>query len=167
MENKHNPYQTPTTVELEIDVGDSRQSSRTRRLGAAFIDGLVMLAIVMPIQWKAGVFDGYPTIQSQGYGETLMWTAVGFGILLLLNGYLLATRAQTIGKAALGIKIVTLDGSNAGFGRIVLRRMLPLTLTASIPIIGGFVSLIDSLFIFRKNKRCVHDLIAGTRVVHA
>ncbi|WP_315983015.1 hypothetical protein [Aliamphritea spongicola] len=25
--------------------------------------------------------------------------------------------------------------------------------------------MIDNLFIFRKDKRCVHDLIAGTKVI--
>jgi hypothetical protein len=33
------------------------------------------------------------------------------------------------------------------------------------PGIGRFIAIIDCAFIFGRQKRCVHDLIAGTRVV--
>jgi hypothetical protein len=32
--------------------------------------------------------------------------------------------------------------------------------------VGTFLVLVDVLFIFRKDRRCVHDHIAGTRVVN-
>jgi hypothetical protein len=34
-----------------------------------------------------------------------------------------------------------------------------------IPVAGPFLSLIDSGFIFSKQKRCAHDYVAGTMVV--
>ncbi len=165
MENEHNPYQSPVSEESVRQYKNAQQAGRASRFFAALLDGLVLIAITVPIQWKAGVFDGFPEIPEQGFGELLMWGVVGFAVFLLVNGYLLATRAQSVGKAMLGIKIVTMDGENADFERIVLRRVLPLTVAASIPFVGGFVSIIDPLFIFRKNHRCVHDLVAGTRVV--
>ncbi len=164
MENEHNPYQSPVTEKPARQRRNGKQAGRGTRLLAAICDGLLLGAITAPIQWKAGVFDGFPEIQPHGLGELIMWGLVGFAVFLLVNGYLLATRAQTVGKAVLGIKIVTLEGENASFGCIVLRRVLPLTVATAIPFIGGIVGLIDVLFIFGKDRRCVHDLIAGTMV---
>jgi uncharacterized RDD family membrane protein YckC len=33
--------------------------------------------------------------------------------------------------------------------------------------VGNFVGILDALFIFRSDRRCIHDLIAATRVVRA
>lgn len=30
----------------------------------------------------------------------------------------------------------------------------------------GLIGTLDVLFVFRADRRCVHDLIAGTKVVH-
>ena len=46
-------------------------------------------------------------------------------------------------------------------------RLVPIHLISQVPFAGGFVGLADSLFIFRQDKRCIHDLIAGTKVVEA
>jgi uncharacterized RDD family membrane protein YckC len=40
------------------------------------------------------------------------------------------------------------------------------TLVSLIPA-GGFIVLIDALLIFKKDRRCLHDIVAGTRVVKA
>jgi uncharacterized RDD family membrane protein YckC len=32
-------------------------------------------------------------------------------------------------------------------------------------LLGAFYSIADVLFIFGKDRRCLHDLLAGTRVV--
>jgi hypothetical protein len=34
-----------------------------------------------------------------------------------------------------------------------------------IPTLGGLLTLVDALFIFGGSRRCVHDLIAGTKVI--
>lgn len=36
---------------------------------------------------------------------------------------------------------------------------------ADIPLIGPILNLVSILFVFRENRRCVHDHIAGTVVV--
>ena len=36
-----------------------------------------------------------------------------------------------------------------------------------LPVIGQIVSLINVLFVYRKDKRCVHDHLAGTIVIKA
>ena len=34
-----------------------------------------------------------------------------------------------------------------------------------IPVIGSFLGLLDVLFIFRQDRRCLHDMVAGTEVI--
>ena len=38
-------------------------------------------------------------------------------------------------------------------------------LVAQIPYIGAFLILADVLCIFREDRRCLHDHLAGTRVI--
>jgi uncharacterized RDD family membrane protein YckC len=98
-------------------------------------------------------------------------SGVGMAIACLwwlgLIGYqvfLLATRGQTLGKKWMGIKVVRTDGGPASAGSlIVMRFVVAQGILGAIPVYG----LIDVLFIFRDDRRCVHDLIAGTKVVVA
>jgi uncharacterized RDD family membrane protein YckC len=130
------------------------------------IDGIVIGALLLPVQWQMGLFRDL-TAYSQDRVTQLIWGVVGMGAVVAVNGYLWTTRAQSIGKLAMGIKIVTLDGRNADFARIVFRRFLPTSLVALIPFVGGILALADALAIFRNDRRCIHDHIAGTRVVRA
>ena len=92
----------------------------------------------------------------------LAW--IGFAIYQLVMLY---RHGQTLGKKILGIKIVRSDGSRAGLRRIVLLRYLVPGIIGAIPYVGFIFSLIDPLFIFGDEKRCVHDLMADTIVVDA
>ena len=88
-------------------------------------------------------------------------------LFLLLNGYLLAKQGQTIGKKMVGTRIVSnADESLLSLGQVFGLRYLPMYLIALIPLVGNVVTLADCLFIFRKDKRCIHDIIAGTKVVN-
>jgi uncharacterized RDD family membrane protein YckC len=73
---------------------------------------------------------------------------------------------QTIGKKLARTRIVSYqDGRNLGFvGNVLLRSLLPFLIAS---IIGGCFTLIDILLIFGAERRCLHDLIAGTTVVEA
>ena len=77
---------------------------------------------------------------------------------------LLTMDGQTIGKKALNTRVVSVTtGLNAGFmTNVALRAWL----NAGINIVPLY-ALVDVLLIFREDKRCVHDLIAGTKVVKA
>jgi uncharacterized RDD family membrane protein YckC len=163
----NDPYQPPaaelrTPVQLGPD--GAVLASRESRLGAAILDTIIIGAVVVPLQWMSGMYEN-PAANT--LATTAAWGGAGLLLYLLIQGYFLATRAQTIGKMALNIKIVTLDGQNADLQRILLLRTLPITLVSMIPLVGGLFSIVDSLFIFRADQRCVHDHIAGTRVVKA
>lgn len=88
-------------------------------------------------------------------------------IFLLMHGYLLATRGQTIGKYFTKIRIVNLVGSTPSLLRTYLLRYILPNAIYQIPILGAFVGILNPLFIFKKNRRCLHDYIAGTQVIEA
>jgi uncharacterized RDD family membrane protein YckC len=86
--------------------------------------------------------------------------------VLLYQSILLASTGQTIGKKAMGLRVVNNSGSgNPGFFRsVVLRWWLPI-LIAPASYLGAAICVFDCMFIFRRNHRCLHDLIAGTKVI--
>src|SRR4051794_23157021 len=120
-------------VEDVVQAAPGVLAGRWRRLGATLIDGLIagaafgIIAVVTPIN----VFK--PAIGSSGIWRLLLLNVVlGFVLFLVIHGYLLATRGQTVGKALLKIRIVRSDGSPASFRRIVGLRYLPIDVIAPI-----------------------------------
>jgi uncharacterized RDD family membrane protein YckC len=93
-----------------------------------------------------------------GIGIMFAWWVV----FAIASGILVAKRGQSLGKAAVGIKIVRTDGSRAGFWRIAGLRWFVMALGSGVI---AFLGLVDVLMIFRKDRRCLHDLIADTIVV--
>jgi uncharacterized RDD family membrane protein YckC len=87
-----------------------------------------------------------------------------FSIASLVSVY---RRGQTLGKRALGIRVVRTDGSRVSFARFIFIRWLPTALLGSIPWIGRVVTIGGHLMIVRNPARCLHDDIAGTMVVTA
>ncbi len=70
-----------------------------------------------------------------------------------------SSKQATWGKMAVGAIVVDKDGGKPGFGAIVLRNTLGRFGTNIIPFyIGYFMGLA------RQDRRCLHDLIAGTMV---
>jgi uncharacterized RDD family membrane protein YckC len=162
----NDPYQPPTAeLRAPAQLGPEGEAlaSRESRLGAAIIDSIIIMVLVVPVQWAMGMFEN-PVDSS--LLKTLSLGGGGFVLTVLIQGYFLATRAQSLGKMAVKIKIVTLDGKNADLTRILFLRILPVMVVSVIPVVGSALSLVDALFIFREDQRCVHDHIAGTRVVN-
>ena len=101
------------------------------------------------------------------------WGFVAGGLLLavsILNWTLLSRRGQTIGKIAAGTRVVMLDGTSAPFGKIVGLRTWVFHFPNYIPGLNraaGVLSVVDALFVYRADRRCLHDLIAGTVVLSA
>lgn len=140
-------------------------ASRWKRLGGAMIDGVISSAIIVPIMVATGVLHRLVSGESMTIGQQAAFFVVGWIIFLLLNGYLLFNRGQTIGKVALKTKIVDLNGNVPNFGKLLVFRYLSLGVISQVLIVGGLAGLVNVLFIFGKERRCVHDHLAGTRVV--
>ncbi|MDQ6640257.1 MAG: RDD family protein [Pseudomonadota bacterium] len=164
-----NRFAPPLAHVEDVAQGPGVLAGRWIRLGATLIDAVVaglafgLLALVSPIN----VFR--PSLaSSNGLWMLLVQNLVlGFILFLVIHGYLIATRGQTIGKALLKIRIVRSDGTPASFARIVGLRYLTTSVLASIPVVGTIYGLVDVLLIFRASRRCLHDNIADTIVVTA
>jgi uncharacterized RDD family membrane protein YckC len=97
---------------------------------------------------------------------------LGVGLILLaalatlgLFGYqlfLVIQHGQSLGKRMLGLRVVRSDGSKADAVRIILlRNVVPGFVNFACSLFG----LVDALFIFTQERRCLHDIIADTKVV--
>jgi len=163
-----NRFAPPLAHVEDVAQGPGVLAGRGIRLGATLIDAVVaalafgLIALVSPFN----IFR--PPAASSGLWMLMLQNLViGFILFLLIHGYLIATRGQTVGKALLKIRIVRSDGSPASFGRIVGLRYLTTSVLASIPVLGTIYGLLDVLLIFRASRRCLHDNIADTIVVTA
>jgi uncharacterized RDD family membrane protein YckC len=146
-------------------------ASRWLRLGAYLLDSIIGCLLISPgfvVLMMAGIFSNpdhpNPALLLAGFAT------VGGGVLILLvvQIYLLVTRGQTLGKMLLGIKIVNFeDEENPGFVKVVLLRLFVNGLIGAVPFVGLAYSFADVLCIFREDRRCIHDLLAGTKVVKA
>lgn len=171
--DEQNPYGTPeATLYRAVPPPFPNQlelASPWVRLAAAILDGLIALAINLPLMIVGGFlkasFEAGLRGQQVPFSLTLMWTGVGLLVFLVVQTYPLHRWGQTWGKRLAGVQIVRMDGSQADLGQILLKRYLPIWVVGLVPYLGGLLMLVDSLFIFREDRRCVHDLIAGTQVI--
>lgn len=139
-------------------------ASRWRRLGAAFIDAVLLLLISLAFsRLTYGEWIGGPV--SMTMGRKLVMLSWGVVSYVAVNGYYLQMAGQTVGKKLLGIQIVRRNGDRAALDRLVVYRALPGYVATLIPVIGQIWALLDTLFIFRTDRRCIHDFIADTIVV--
>lgn len=159
-----NPYKTPTAPVL-TPPRDHELADRGTRFGAALIDGIIGLVVALPFMYQLGIFDAITHAQKLPYSITLLSGLFGFIMFLLIHGYFLKKNGQTVGKKIVGVRISDLQDGVPAFGRLIGLRYLPISLVSVIPVIGQLSPLIDVLFIFRSDRRCVHDLLAGTKVV--
>jgi uncharacterized RDD family membrane protein YckC len=168
---EYNPYAAPTETPsydfARPAYGDNYiLATLGQRFAGNFIDGLVfvvpMLMLVIPMAaMEAGNSGDSDTTST-------LFLAVGGLLAAALVGvqcYMISTRGQTIGKRAVKTKIVRLDGSEPGFIYGVLVRGLIGQSLGAVPLVGGIYSLVDTLCIFKQDRRTLRDMIAGTRVI--
>lgn len=168
----HNPYSAP---QMSGDVTKSTDdlADLGARLGGAIVDGLVMIPAVVAVfavvfsLYESGVIGLEDEVADELIGS-LIGTVIGALWFLLVNGYLLATRGQSIGKLAAGTRIVDAETNElVPLGRLFFRRFAAIQLILAIPFIGNLIGLVDVLMIFRENRRCLHDVFANTKVINA
>ncbi|MCK0154023.1 RDD family protein [Alcanivorax sp. S6407] len=166
MKDYTNPYQTPSAQPSPGADSTAALAGRWQRLAGAIIDGLISLAIIGPMLYFSGAWANMMETGTLDLVGTLTWFIIGEVVFLAVQGYLLFNRQQTIGKWLLNMKIIGVEKDDVPAGKLYGMRYLLMHVLSQIPIIN-LVMIIDPLLIFRKDKRCLHDLLAGTRVIEA
>jgi uncharacterized RDD family membrane protein YckC len=147
---------TPEAVALEF---------RTANVGSRILAYLIDMAIVL-----AGIFAGLFAVTLLGQATDVVvpdWVALTIVLVLLPSwwlGYFIAFetlwRGRTLGKAALGLRVVTREGAPVRFRHAAIRALLGLV---DFAIAGGFFAVVFIL-LTRDNQR-LGDLVAGTLVL--
>jgi uncharacterized RDD family membrane protein YckC len=167
-----NPYASPNAAGYappRVVVTGRPLAGLGDRFAGALLDGLIMV----PLAFGAGIAMGMGLLVAGLHPESVAFKAaaalfgafIGGGIFLVINGYLLATRGQTVGKVVMKTQIVSNDGTLVPIGMLILRRYVPLWIATNLPGVGPFLALGNALAIFRENRKCIHDEIAGTKVI--
>ena len=175
-----NPYAAP-----DIHISSSAQgnlfddyrnsmnwATRGQRLAGAMIDGLINVAVALPgllmMFIAIGLAEG--DVESEPAVFIISVVVMGLGILGILSyqWYLISTTGQSLGKKAIGTRIVNYDnGGNPGFVHAVILRVWVPGLLGNVPYVGACFAWVNILWIFGEERRCLHDLIANTRVIKA
>lgn len=156
--------------------------SRGARLGAALTDTLIGFLSLAPGSAVLGVafvklamsgdYGGAQSLyESMPVGRLLLGLSLFFFLPVIVGIgqiWLLGAQGQTLGKKFFSIRIVRHPGrAPAGFLHAWLLRSVVPGFLMLVPTLGWIFFLVDSGFIFRADRRCLHDLIAGTSAVRA
>ena len=161
-----------SAVTREAQPAGPQLADRGKRLLAKSIDGILGMVLCVPalisfvgsLSRQIGL-DGRPPSQADIVSDLVAAAAlfvIPMMILLVVQAVLVTTRGQTLGKIWCKIRIVRTDGSPVGFVHGVLLRLIVIGLINNVV---GITALIDPFFIFREDRRCLHDLIADTTVI--
>ena len=142
------------------------------RVVAKIIDGIVMFIPQMLIQTFFGLAapglintenpGAEPTPEQLGmlFGSMGLVMVLSIGMQALYNGIMVGKYGATLGKMAVGIKVINADRTpvsmGKGFGRYFAELVNSFTCS-----IGYIIAAFDS------EKRALHDHIASTRVVRS
>jgi uncharacterized RDD family membrane protein YckC len=148
----HISIQTAHNVTIEYAV-----ASVADRMLAVLIDGLVQLAYVFLLIYL------FSYIENHHLANLPIWVFVVVIYLPIIFYEVISEillEGQTLGKKALNIKVIQLDGSQPSISSFVIRWLIRLLEVSSL---GGSIALI-ALFISSKGQR-LGDVAANTTVV--
>lgn len=124
------------------------------RVLGGLLDGVMIGVFISLAIFVFNLDTGNPIVQS------------GEGIASLLYFVLVPAfwYGYTVGKRAVGVRIVKTDGSNPTVGTMLMRYFV----TGLIYVVTIGIAFIVSIFMvaIRKDKRAVHDFVAGTYVTY-
>jgi len=152
---------------MSTTIGPNK-APKWRRLLATFIDLGLFLLISTILLLVSGVLEHAAAWELH---QLIPRTAgLIFVSYLVTHGYALYRWGHTIGKQWLKLQITTNQSTPPAFWQLLWLRgpflpMLLLLLAWPLSPLLVLLPLIDSLLIFSRSGRCLHDRIAGTVVV--
>jgi uncharacterized RDD family membrane protein YckC len=151
------PWADPTTEPPPVrgeDLALRRPAGFWLRAGALLVDAGVWWLLLRVGDLATGALERWELI-ARAFDYTF-WLVVPAAYIVLMHG----TTGRTLGKMLVGARVVGVTGEPIGYPR-ALARYLAWFLSA-LPLLLGFV-----LAATRPDRRALHDLIAGTRVVRS
>ncbi|WP_129688746.1 RDD family protein [Gottfriedia acidiceleris] len=151
---------------------DFELASRIRRLFAAWIDGSLNLLfsklglLILGLESK-DILDLFMFSSKQLFLYSIWSLLFIFLFYVIVPTYI--WNGQTIGKRLLSIMVVRDTEDLVDFKTMTLRSIFAFSCQLYLPIfieVIGILYLIDLFFIFRKDRKTLHDLIAKTKVVY-
>ncbi|HEU5002642.1 MAG TPA: RDD family protein [Actinomycetota bacterium] len=152
MSTDANSIVTPEAVALDLDLAELGS-----RVGAYAIDFLVQIGIWVALAILTGIGSAFGLLGSSATGQAIVF-AIGF--IVVFWGYFPLFEeiwnGRTIGKRALGLRVVRVSGQPSGFVSILVRNLLrPIDMALLGPIF---------MVLTRRHQR-IGDLAAGTVVI--
>jgi uncharacterized RDD family membrane protein YckC len=145
------------------------------RVGATLIDGLIVgvgaliILAIFGAVFSIGFFASEETgVASLIIGMMLGFVAVAIVAVLYAPLMMARTNGKTLGRMAMGIRVVRANGQPMTFGFAMLRevavKVLLLGFAGSLTF--GLVNLADALWpLWDDENRALHDFVVDTRVV--
>jgi uncharacterized RDD family membrane protein YckC len=158
-----NPYAPPSeradrgTVPRPVTPGELRLASPGQRLFAKMIDWVLLAlalapGIVVQLSWDTEV-------------GVVLWS-LGLLAIGVFQWAITTTSGQTLGKRWTGLRVVTEKAGRVGFFRGVVLRVWIMWI-GSVFSSAGIALLLDPLLVFGKQRKALHDHLAGTLVIVA
>jgi len=130
----------------------------------ALVDGLLFYAAVTPATLVV-------VLMSKKGSESMLYVSAALTLVTVLPfavyQFYLVAQGQSLGKRVAKTRVVRLDGSAPGFVHGVVLRNWLLLVVGVVPGIGGIISLVDLMMVFRTDRRSLRDHIASTRVIQS
>ncbi len=163
-----NNYYKPPETDIRLNTNEVVLAPRLRRLSAYLLDILIIIVVTFILMFTLVIVfalgaGGEFSFDAEGVYAVLILVTV----YLLLNGNLLVKNGQSLGKRIVGICIVDENNNVPDILHIVALRFVVISLLSAIPIVGIIFLLVDVLFIFGPEQRCLHDYLAKTKVILA
>jgi uncharacterized RDD family membrane protein YckC len=128
---------------------------------AYFIDGFVILVSFYVLAGLVVLFISVVTLERPNAPDLpdAVWLCIFVAWAIVYLTYTVAVYGKTVGKAVVGLRVVTKHGERVGFARAFLR--VPAYAVSYLVFFMGFVWIAIS-----KTRRGWHDYLVGTCVVY-
>jgi uncharacterized RDD family membrane protein YckC len=146
-----------------------------RRVGAQLIDGLIVAigAVILFVAITAPFSIGFFANDTVGVvaviaGALLAVVCVAVVALLYAPAMMARTNGRTLGRGALGIRVIRADGRPVTFWFAVLREVVvkALLIGTLASFTFGLAWLLDILWpLWDEENRALHDFLVNTRVI--
>ncbi len=140
------------------------------RFVAYLIDALIVSIAAVIV---AGILIAFLVGSGESFDDESTSPAVVIAVIVMIVAMIVANwlyealltssaRGATLGKQALGLRIIRADGAQLSFGRATARYFLKVMITPLVPLLIGYL-----MAAFTNRKRALHDVLADTLVIRS